>query len=685
MQSCSHAAMQYHPPHHFPITPSPHSPIYRTGDLARWLSDGNIEFLGRQDSQVKIRGFRIELGEIENQLMGWDKINNVVVLAVEDEGGDKALCAYIVSENQFNISELRDYLSDKLPEYMSPSFFAQISHIPLAPHGKVDIKALPDPRTGLREMEYTAPRNEVEKRLVEIWSEVMFSQKKEKNVIGIYSNFFELGGHSMNAIPIINSINNEFKVKMSIQNIYKTPTIIGLSDIILKNRGLNDLKRIQVQEEREYYEASAGQRRAWNDYKQDSTNSARNIVQNITLNEAVEKKILKKVLNQLLMRHESLRTYFKEINGCPVQIINPVSNVNIRTVDLSHLNHEMQEKIRDQFLDEESMKPMNLEIPPLLRVKLIKYKEKQFDLLIVVSHVISDGWSLNVLEKEFPLLYESYKKGIEYDLKPLKLQFKDYAMWHHQLISDDKQAQVLKKFWKDQTSGEFSIVNLPYDYKRKDPISPKSGRYRIVINETVTGKLRALAKEHNSSLFMVLLAALNLLLYRIIGSRDIIVGILNANRHDKNLEDVIGWIVGPVLIRNQIKPDQSFNNFLKGVTGITLKTLEYPIYPIELVFDLLKIKLHWQEILSVFFNMTTFGDSNQRELENFDSYHVEDVQPSKLKFAIYPVEFKNGIEISVLYYKDLYNKSTIEKTMKMYVKIFENIANHPNKNIDELY
>lgn len=487
----------------------------------------------------------------------------------------------------------------------------------------------------------------------------------------------------MRAIPMINTINNEFNAKINIRNIYKTPTIISLSEIISKNRGSSDLKRVEAQEEREYYELSVGQKRAWNDYKLEPTNPARNIVQNVTLHEPVDENILKKVLKKLLMRHENFRTYFKEINRRPVQIINPESKVNIKTVDLSHFNNEMQKKIRVQLLNEESMIPFNLEISPLFRVKLVKCKDDEFDLLIVLSHVISDGWSLNVLKQEFSLLYESYKKGIEYDLKPLKLQFKDYVIWHHKLISDDKRSQVLKEFWKNQLSGEFSIVKLPFDRAKKYPISPKSGKYRIAVNETVTERLRALAKEQNSSLFMLLLAALNLLIYRITENSDIIIGILNANRHDKNLENVIGWLVGPVLIRNQVKPDQSFIHFLKKVTDTTLKTLGHPIYPIELVFELLKIKLHWQEILSIFFNMTTFGDINQRELEDFESYHVEDVQPSKVKFALYPVEFKNGVEISVHYFEELYNKSTMERTMKMYAKILENISNHSNKKIAE--
>ncbi|HYF81964.1 MAG TPA: amino acid adenylation domain-containing protein, partial [Clostridia bacterium] len=243
------------------FVPNPFEPgtrMYRTGDLARWLPDGNIEFLGRIDHQVKIRGFRIELGEIESRLLSHEHIKDAIVLAKDDENGSKYLCAYIVGEKELTVSELREYLGKGLPDYMIPAYFVQLEKIPLTQNGKIDMKALPEPDGNINTgVEYEAPRNEAEEKLVKIWQEVL---KVEQ--VGINENFFDLGGHSLKATSMMSKIHKELSVEVPLKEIFRIPTIKGLSEYI-KGHAENIYAAIERIEERPYYEMSSAQKRLY--------------------------------------------------------------------------------------------------------------------------------------------------------------------------------------------------------------------------------------------------------------------------------------------------------------------------------------------------------------------------------------------------------------------------------------
>jgi acyl carrier protein len=209
---------------------------YKTGDLARWQPDGNIEFLGRMDRQIKIRGFRVEPGEVESRLLNHESVKEAVVLVKEGETGERYLCAYAAAApgKRWDPSGLRMYLARELPDYMVPSYFISIDRIPLTPNGKVDRRQLPVPGVQTGE-DYAAPRDEVEERLVEVWSEVLGVGKE---VIGIDANFFELGGHSLKAVTLVSKIHKEFNVKLPLTEVFKSMTIRGVSSLIalLNNR-----------------------------------------------------------------------------------------------------------------------------------------------------------------------------------------------------------------------------------------------------------------------------------------------------------------------------------------------------------------------------------------------------------------------------------------------------------------
>ncbi len=655
---------------------------YRTGDLARWLPDGNIEFLGRQDHQVKIRGYRIELGEIENQLLAHKDIKEGVVITKENEAGEKYLCAYIVAHPttqsiiegaafpqappyEEGTEGLRQFLSRSLPDYMVPSHFVVLDRIPLNPNGKIDLNALPEPQELRAGREYAAPRNEIEKKLAVIWQQLL---KVER--IGINENFFDIGGHSLKVLGLVNAIQKEFNVKIDFQDIFRFPSIAAIHDLIRK-RELTYHREIERQPEKDYYELSYTQKRLWLLYEFEPDSPAFNLGGTLTLYEKVDENIIKKVLEKLVNRHESFRTCFRKITGEPVQIIQPESRIDLEVIDLSSLSGEKLTKTRQRLTIEENRVPFDLKRAPLLRTKLIKCKEEEYDLLFTMHHIISDGWSLGVLEQEFMLLYESFKKGIEYEPEPLRIGYRDYAVWHNRLLADERQMKAAREFWKSQLSGEIAALQLPYDRAKTDSISDISAGYRMVIPADICQPLREIANERKASLYMVLLTGFKLLLFRVTGQQNILVGFPGAGRQHDDLKEVIGLFVNTLILRSRISPKETFNDILEQVQKNMMRVLDHQDFPLELICGELKIK--YPEI-STFFNMFTLEGRDKHELKDHESYHIGAVQDAKFDMVCYLSEYRNGVEIETHYKKELFNPITIEKMMQKYMKILADIA-----------
>jgi amino acid adenylation domain-containing protein len=647
--------------------------VYLSGDLGRWLPDGNIRFIGRIDQQVKIRGFRIELGEIEKRLRQIDFIKEAAVINRKNAEGETYLCAYVVPVNErteaFDKGELRRLLSLDLPAYMVPDYFVAQEVLPLTPNGKIDWKVLPEPRRGKSGTDSGdgAPRDEVEQKLVDIWKEVLGIEN-----IGIYDDFFEMGGHSLKALELINTIHKEFNTKIDFKSVFCNPTAAELGAVIRSSESPG-LVQIEKQPEKPYYELSYSQERLWLIYKLDPTNLSYNMSGRIRFEEKVDAVLIKRVLATLIARHESFRTCFRQIDDRPVQVVLPEAALKLEEIDLTHLADEDKEKRRSKFLQDESLQPFNLEETPILRAKLIKWGDEGFDLVLALHHIIFDGWSMEIFEKEFHLLYESYKKGKPCNLEPLRIQYKDFAGWQNRLLSDQEKMGAAKEFWREQfmKCGRPPMVELPYDFSTKTLESRESAGYRAVVPSAVTGKLRALARERDASLFMVLLTGFYLFLARVSGQKDIVTAVPAAARQHENLKNIIGFFVNTLVLRNRIDSNESFNDFLARVQENTLQVFEYQSYPLELICGELKIKY---PDISAFFNMSIFGGTQQQRLENLGAYHLEFVQEAKFNMVCFMMDYKNGIEIIIHYYKKRFKPGKIEKLMETYLKILEAIS-----------
>ncbi|MGE5629551.1 MAG: non-ribosomal peptide synthetase, partial [Caulobacteraceae bacterium] len=418
--------------------------MYRTGDLARWLPDGNIEFLGRIDYQVKIRGYRIELGEIESQLLKAEGIKEAVVLDKEDAQGNKYLCAYIVSEREIAVPELKKSLSQKLPDYMIPAYFMQIEKIPLTPNGKINRRALPEPdgeiNTGA---EYTAPRNEVEEKLAKIWSEVLGVGR-----IGINDDFFALGGHSLKAIKIVSVIQKELVAEISVGDIFSRPTVDELGEYIGKTREAIYLP-IESVEERELYEVSSAQKRmfAVNQFSKEETNY--NIPYILIFEGKLERDKLEESFKRLVQRHEAFRTSFELTDGKIMQRIHKVAELK---VEYEETNTDSEEVIRCEV--EKFIKPFDLSKAPLIRVKLIRLAAEKHVLMLDMHHIVTDGTSMSIIMEEFAKLYKGES------LEELRVQYKDYSAWENRMLASETMKKH-EEYWIKMFSNEIPVLNLP--------------------------------------------------------------------------------------------------------------------------------------------------------------------------------------------------------------------------------
>ncbi|MBW4570586.1 MAG: amino acid adenylation domain-containing protein, partial [Tolypothrix carrinoi HA7290-LM1] len=363
------------------------SRLYKTGDLVRYLTDGNIEYLGRIDHQVKIRGFRMELGEIEAQLRQHPSVQLSVVIAKEIVG-DKRLVAYIVPLTQPapTISELRDFLHQQLPEYMVPSYFVMLDAMPLTPNGKVDRRALPEPGGQLESHNFVAPRTPTEEMLAGIWASLLGIER-----VGVYDNFFELGGHSLLATQLISRVASTFAVDLPLRSLFEQPTVAALAECIKTNQHTGQSRQtppIVKVVRQSSMPLSFAQQRLWFLQQLEVDSGFYNIPVAVRFQGQLNVAALESSLNEIISRHEALRTNFVTVDGQPISVIASSLTLTLQVVDLQQLDQTQQEITSQQLAIEEASRPFDLAVDPLVRASLLKLKEKEHVLLVVMHHIV---------------------------------------------------------------------------------------------------------------------------------------------------------------------------------------------------------------------------------------------------------------------------------------------------------
>jgi len=554
--------------------------LYRTGDLARWLPEGNIEFMGRIDQQLKIRGFRIEPGEIENQLLTLDMIKEAVVIAREEASGGKYLCAYVVSPGEIDMTRLRETLSGRLPDYMIPSYFVQVEKIPLTPNRKIDRRALPDPemkRTG----SISNPENVDQEKLRDTWAEIL---DMDKVMIGIDDNFFELGGHSLKATILTHKMHKVFDVKIPLLEVFKSPTIRKLV-LYIKEAKHDVFVSINPTEERDYYPMSSAQKRLFVLQQMEKDLTVYNLPFFTQIDESIETKTLEDVFNKLIHRHQTLRTSFHMMGEQPVQVVHPHVGFSLQYYSLDipegveeeHRSHKINAIIRT------FVKPFDLSQAPLLRAGLTRAGEKANLLMMDIHHIVTDGVSQGLIFNDFMRLVRGES------LKPLRIQYKDYTMWQQGDFHKNKVKQQ-EEFWLSRFTDEIPVLNLSTDFPRPVVQGFEGSVVRSYFDQEVTRRIDELAAKYDATLFMTLLSFYTILLSKLSGQEDIVVGTPSAGRDHTDLQPIVGMFVNTLALRNFTSGDQTAEDFIIDVRDRTLDAFDNQEYLFEDLVEHVKVE-----------------------------------------------------------------------------------------------
>jgi len=589
---------------------------YKTGDLGRRLPEGNMQFMGRIDHQVKIRGFRIELGEIENCVLSFPQVKETVVVDCLDADGRTFLCAYVVpmQKEEIPINHLKQHLETRLPDYMVPPVFMELEKIPLTAVGKVDRRALPQPEFK-SDQQYVAPGNEVEKQLVKIWSEVL---GLEPPVIGIDHDFFTLGGHSLKATVLTAKIRKQWNIDVPIADVFKHTTIREMARyLVVGGTVAESFSRIEAVEKKEYYPLSSAQKRIYIEQQMELDTTGYNLPHVVQLETPPDREKLADTLTQLIQRNESLRTSFHMQGGEPVQRV--WEEVSFQVDYFEAHNPGEAESIIRQFV-----RPFDLSQVPLLRAALVKIEGGKHLLVVDVHHIAADGVSMLILISRFNALYAGKT------LPPPQLQYKDYALWQNRLVTSGIMAQQ-EAYWLDRFKGKIPRLNLPFD-TAKTTGNFSGERYQFQLDPQLSTAVKQLAARTQTTLFMVLLAAFNILLAKYADLEDIVVGSPVFGRNHADLQTTIGMFVGMLPMRNFPQGRKTVAAFLEEVKTNALNAFRHQDYQFEqLVWELAE-RSGSQLTVNVVFSM-----------QNIESFAADSDEPTEDDLQITPYKMFFGI------------------------------------------
>ncbi|MEU0280564.1 amino acid adenylation domain-containing protein [Streptomyces sp. NPDC006195] len=543
---------------------APGDRMYRSGDLARRRPDGTLEYLGRMDQQVKIRGYRVEPGEIERVLERHPAVDRAAVLADADADGGRLL-AYVVTSGEPSAAELRAYARTVLPAHMVPAFILPVDGIPLTGNGKLDRRALPGPESTLPVSR--PPENERERLLCALFAEILGVPE-----VGAEDSFFDLGGHSLLATRLINRLRAELGCELSIRTLFDAPVVADLA-VRLPERSGAPRAGIAASARPDRVPLSAAQRRLWFFSRLSGPNSVYNMSFAVRLSGPLSARHLRAALVDVLDRHESLRTTVTELDGEPCQHIRTAEELPFEAVATSEA--ELPGLLADASAH---VFGLGTELP--VRVLLCETAPERHVLLILLHHIAADGWSLAPLARDLSTAYRARLTDRAPSWTSRPVQYADYALWQRDL---DRRAEIA--YWTETLRGAPEVLPLPTDHARP-PVSAHRGEtVDLTLDAGLHARLNRLARSTGTSLFMVVHAAVAVLLSRLGAGEDIPLGTPVAGRHDASLHDTVGCFVNTVVLRTDLSGGPTFTELLERVRTTDLDAFAHQELPFEQVVE----------------------------------------------------------------------------------------------------
>lgn len=618
---------------------------YRTGDLGRELADGTIEFCGRLDGQVKVNGIRIELAEIEAAARAVSGVDQVAAVAHKRPDGDNAIACYYAGKAGLEPADVRERLAQDLPRGMIPQFLVRMESLPLNINGKVDRRSLPKPEEMVaHDAPFEEPADAIEAKIAAIWAEVLGIRR-----IGATVPFFAIGGDSLRAMRVIARVNQAFERELSLAAFFKDPTVRGIAGLVRDVPEPPKEGCIPVAPRAADYPLSHAQSRMWALAQMGGHPAAYTLPAAYLLEGRLDPEKLKGAIEALVVRHESLRTAFVEVDGRPRQKILENCPFTVKVPDLSRMPDAMAEAERLAYENEGY--GFDLERAPLFRAAILRLGEERHVLLVNIHHIVSDAWSLNVMVDEVLHLMRGQ------NLPPLRVQYKDYALWEAAELRG-RAARAMQRWWIEALRGLPERMSLPTDRPWPDFYSFHGARVGIDLPEDAIGALRAIAGEAGISLFAGLLGLVAVALHRHGGETDFVVGTPVANRDDVELDRQVGFYVNTLPLRLRLDGGKSFRSLLAGVWDTLTAALDHREYPFDLLIEALALPrdLGRPPLFDV---LVVFQDGGQRQLV-LDGVTVRpfaDAAPiSKMPLSFEFTEIGRRVRLNLEYSTDLFER-----------------------------
>ena len=669
-----------------PFANQPGERLYATGDLVRYSSHGSLQFLGRKDFQIKIRGLRIELGEIESVLMSHIHLKEVAVIVDRSESDNPHLVAFFTLNGEVSPSvlELRGFLRKSLPDYMIPTNFVSLPSFPLTVNGKLDRKALAEVDTSRSRAssKFMAPRNELEEFLANLCQEILSAKR-----VGVNDNFFELGGHSLLLLQVLARIRGSLNVVLTPAQFFQKPTVEGLAQTIEGERGTEHfvMPPIRPSSYSQIVPLSLFQERFWF-FDRMVEDPVYNIPFALRVEGRLNHKLLAAAWTELVARYEILRTNFTVDDGAPCQHIKAPFSVPIETLDLtSFLGQQRQEQL-DQALKEADSTLFELEDGPLFRVSLIKMGAEEWVLVLIIHHIIADGWSLNILLAEMWEIYTALQASQPWKRTSPRFQYADYALWQREWLANSSLLNPLLDYWKKALEGAPCVLDLPLTKARPQLQTYRGGVFFFSLSPDVSEAILAFARREGVTPFAFLFAAFNILLFRYSGQKDILVGTPVSGRDLLEFESMPGCFVNTLVLRTRLGDGLTFLDILRQVHKTASTAFSHQSLPFDFLVKqlnperdvsrnpLFQVLLAYQNAIQIDSDAAPFAIS--RETIKHDYAHVD--------LSVSILERAEQFKISFNFNTDLFDLQTIARMAGHFSKLLESAIVHPSQTVSRL-
>ncbi len=655
--------------------------MYRTGDFGRWRADGNLEFIGRSDFQVKVRGFRVEPGDIEAHLTAQPEIAETVVIACPDSREGVRLVAFVVAKAGHGVdtSGLRRVLENAVPAHMVPRQIVALSALPRLPNGKVDRQALPIPGLDVG-YEYLAPRNALERTVAGEMASILGTPR-----VGMDEDFFLIGGHSLLGAQLISRLNELLDASLTLRAIFDAPTPMALAALIGDESGRANASAIPVRPDQRRAPLSPMQQRLWVLEQMQPGRVVYNTPSAHRLRGVFDAAAFQAAFSEVVRRQPSLRTVIVDQDGTVMQVVRDEIDSTLSMVDLSAVDTDARERELFRQMEVLVAQPFEVEGGLLFRACLFRLGEQEHLLFFMTHHIIWDGWSFDLLHAEMAALYSAFTQGLPSPLPPLAVTYGDFCEWHVDHLKSD-QIAVQVDYWKRHLAGALEPLQLPLDQPRPPESSGDGATDWTHIDADLGSAVQEVGARADATLFMTLLAAYYVLLHRMGGQTDLVVGVPVRNRDIEVLEPVMGFFVNMLPLRMHIDPEQPFLTLVGKVRATVLDAFSHSDVPFEhLVRELDVVRDPSRS--PVYQAVFSFQDARRRKLD-WGGLHDEHVplfqRGAATDLGLWFLAHGSGLSGGLTYNTDVLSAATASLLNQRYVALLQAVCRDPDVRVGDI-